>query len=183
MNRVAVLMAEGFEEGETVTIVDILRRAEIVCHTFSLGDLTVKGMHGMRVRADKVFGDEVMGYDALVLPGGRPGGQNLRDHPGVVRMVRDFGRAGKFLAAMCSGTIVLSDAAVIAGKKVTGYAGYQDKLVGGIFQEDVVVVDGTIITSRGPATPYPFAYKIVDVLGRDSGILKKQMLYAEAGGM
>lgn len=182
MVKVAVLMAEGFEEGETVTIVDILRRADIDTTTFSFEDLFVKGMHGMLVKADKQFNDEIKDYDVLVLPGGRPGGLNLKENPQVINLVKQFNNEGKLLAAMCSGTVVLSDAKVINGKKVTGYTGYAEKLIGGNFQEEVVVYDQNIITSQGPATPYPFAYKIAEVLGKDVSHLKEKMLYTFAGG-
>lgn len=78
MAKVAVLMAEGYEEGETLTIVDILRRADIETATFYFGDDEfVKGMHNMYIKADKKFGSEVYEYDVVVLPGGRPGGANL----------------------------------------------------------------------------------------------------------
>lgn len=182
MSKVAVLMAEGFEEGETITIVDILRRADITCHTFYMGEMLVKGMHNMYIQADKPFSDELKEYDMIVLPGGRPGGKNLKEDPKVIEMVQYFNENNKYIAAMCSGTVVLSDAKVITGKKVTGYTGYQEKLIGGLFQEDVVVADQNIITSQGPATPYPFAYKIVEILGKDSELLKQRMLYNMAGG-
>lgn len=182
MAKVAVLMAEGYEEGETLTIVDILRRAGIECHTFHFGEEFVKGMHGMWIRADRPFGDEVNDYDVLVLPGGRPGGANLRANPQVIDMVRRFNREGKYIAAMCSGTVALADAGVIDGKRVTGYTGYEEKLTGGIFVHEVVVADQNIITSQGPATPYPFAYKIAEALGKDVSGLKEKMLYNFAGG-
>ena len=122
MARVAVLMAEGYEEGETLTIVDILRRAGIGCHTFAVdtrrvqsGDFAekgdtaddgqgrfVKGMHGMMVKADKEFSQEIKNYDMVVLPGGRPGGANLRENPRVIEAVKYFAQEGKFVAAMCS---------------------------------------------------------------------------------
>lgn len=182
MAKVAVLMAEGYEEGETLTIVDLLRRAGIECHTFSFKDQFVKGMHQIYIKADKMFGDEIKNYDMLVLPGGRPGGDNLKNDPEVIAMVQYFNDHGKYLAAMCSGTVVLSDAKVITGKKVTGYTGYAKKLIGGIFQDDVVVFDQNIITSQGPATPYPFAFKIAEVLGKDISIMKERLMYHFAGG-
>lgn len=175
-------MIEGFEEGETLTIVDILRRAGIECHTFHFGEEFVTGMHGIQVKADKLFGKELYEYDMLILPGGRPGGDNLRQHPDVIALVKDFDRQGKYLAAMCSGTLVLSDAQVITGKHVTGYTGYAQKLIGGIFQDEVVVADQNIITSQGPATPYPFAYRIAELFGKDVSPLKEAMLYHFAGG-
>lgn len=182
MAKVAVLMAEGYEEGETLTIVDLLRRAGIECHTFSFGDEYVKGMHNMYIKADKLFSEEIKDYDMLVLPGGRPGGANLKANPEVISMVQYFNENNKYLAAMCSGTVILSDAKVIDGKKVTGYTGYADKLIGGQFIDDVVVFDQNIVTSQGPATPYPFAFKIIEVFGKDTEVMKERLMYNFAGG-
>ena len=187
MEKAAVLMAEGYEEGETLTIVDILRRAGIPCDTFAVGsgeegESFVKGMHGMLIKADKEFSDEVKAYDMLVLPGGRPGGANLRENPEVISMVKYFAAEGKYVAAMCSGTLALAQAEVIQGRQVTGYTGYAEKLAGAVFKEDVVVADGNLITSQGPATVFPFAYKLAEVLGRDVSVLKERMLYNFAGG-
>ena len=182
MARVAVLMAQGYEEGETLTIVDLLRRAEIECHTFYFEDEFVEGMHHILVKGDKKFSDEIKNYDMIVLPGGRPGGANLKNNPDVIKMVQYFNEHNKYIGAMCSGTIVLSDAKVIEGKKVTGYTGYAEKLIGGLFIDDVVVADQNIITSQGPATPYPFAFKIAEVLGKDVSVMKERLMYHFAGG-
>lgn len=199
MKKVAVLMAEGYEEGETLTIVDILRRAGIQCHTFAVescraeadkedgesetGEGFVKGMHGMMIKADKDFSDEVKDYDMLVLPGGRPGGANLRENEKVIEMVKYFAAQNRFIAAMCSGTLVLAQADIIRGRQVTGYTGYGEKMPGAVFLEDVVVADGNLITSQGPATVFPFSYKLAEVLGRDVSVLKERMLYHFAGGV
>lgn len=182
MAKVAVLMAEGYEEGETLTIVDILRRAGIQCHTFSFKDEYVKGMHNMYIKADKLFSEDIKDYDMLVLPGGRPGGANLKNNPQVISLVKYFNNKNKYLAAMCSGTIVLSDAKVIDGKKVTGYMGYAEKLIGGKFVNEVVVFDQNIVTCQGPATPYPFAFKICEVFGKDVSEMKEGLMYNFAGG-
>lgn len=182
MKRVAVLMAEGYEEGETLTIVDLLRRGGIECHTFSFHEEYVKGMHGMYVKADKIFSEEIKEYDVLVLPGGRPGGQILRENPKVISMIRYFNENHKYLGAMCSGTIALEVADVIKGKKVTGYTGYENKLLSGNFVDEVAVFDQNIITSQGPATPYPFAFKILEVLGKDVTEMKERLMYNFARG-
>jgi len=180
--KIAVMMAEGYEEGETLTIVDILRRAGLICHTFYFENQLVKGMHGMYIEGDKVFGEEVKSYDMILLPGGRPGGQNLRENKEVIKMVQFFNENNKYIAAMCSGTTVLAEAKVIEGKRVTGYVGYAEKLVGGIFEDKVVVADQNLVTSQGPATPYPFAYKIAEIFSVDVSELKEKMLYNFAGG-
>lgn len=118
MHKAAVLVAEGFEEGETFTVVDILRRLNIPCDTVYFGQKAVKGMHGMIVECNRLFHAGMTDYDVVVLPGGRPGGKNLRNNPDVIELVRDFNRLnGKIIAAICSGTTVLAQADVIEGKK------------------------------------------------------------------
>lgn len=97
-------------------------------------------------------------------------------------MVKYFMEQGKFAAAMCSGTLALAQAQVIEGREMTGYTGYGDKLPGAVFKEDVVVVDNNLITSQGPATVYPFAYRLAEAMGKDVSVLKERMLYNFAGG-
>lgn len=183
MNKVAVLLIEGFEEGETFTIVDVMRRLDIPCHTFYFDGPWVKGMHNMVLKGDKAFGDEIEEYDVVVLPGGRPGGENLKKTPAVIDLLQRWDKIpGKILSALCSGTTVLAAANVIAGKKMTGYTGYAEKLPGAIFLEDVAVADQNLVTSQGPATGYPFAFKLAEVLGRDTAELRKRLMYDFAGG-
>lgn len=175
-------MATGYEEGETLTIVDLCRRAGIECHTFAFGDLMVTGMHNMVIKADKQFSDEVKDYDMIMLPGGRPGGANLAANDDVIAMLKWFNDNNKYIAAMCSGTTVLEKAQVITGKHVTGYTGYAEKLPSGIFEETVAVADQNVVTSQGPATPYPMAFKMIEVLGGDTTVLRERTLYNFAGG-
>ncbi len=182
MSKVAVLMAEGFEEGETLSIIDILRRANIETHSFYFNEKLVKGMHSIYIEADKPFSDEIKSYDLVILPGGRPGGDNLRNNPQVIGLLKEFNEKNKLIGAMCSGTTVLEEAKVINGKNVTGYKGYEEKLISGNFTGKLVEFDKNIITSQGPATGYPFAYKIVEILGADAEVLKERMLYNFAGG-
>lgn len=181
--RVAVLMKEGYEEGETFSIVDIMRRLGAQCDTFHFGQPWVKGMHGMMLRADRPFGADIESYDAVVLPGGRPGGQNLKDDPQVIDLLRRWNQTpGKLLSALCSGTTVLAAAEVIAGKRMTGYTGYAEKLPGAIFEETVAVADQNLVSSQGPATGYPFAFKLGETLGYDTRAVRSRMMYDLAGG-
>ena len=167
MSKVAVMLAEGFEESETLTIVDILRRAGIECHLISIAGERVRGAHDIVVKADALISDDVKNYDMIVLPGGLQGATRLRDDDQVIRLLQEMNQAGKFcVSAMCAAPIALGKAGVLDGKKFTAYVGYDQKIkTSGTFKEDVVVVDGNLVTSRGPATTYAFAYKLVDVLG------------------
>ena len=181
--KVAVLMKEGFEEGETFSIVDILRRVNIPCDTFYFDGPWVKGMHGMYLKADEPFPGDIEDYSVVVLPGGRPGGANLAADPAVLDLLRRWNTLpGKYLSALCSGTTVLAAAGVIEGKRMTGYTGYAAKLPGAVFVENVAVADQNLVTSQGPATGYPFAYKLAETLGVDTAEVRGRMLYAFAGG-
>lgn len=174
--RVAVLMKEGFEEGETFSIVDILRRLGAQCTTFHFGTPWVRGMHGMILEADRPFSAEIEAYDAVVLPGGRPGGQNLKDDPQVIDLLRRWDAIpGKTLSALCSGTTVLAAAGVIEGKRMTGYTGYEEKLPGAIFEHRVAVADRNLVTSQGPATGYPFAFRLAEALGYDTSVVRSRL--------
>lgn len=182
--RAAVLMVEGYEESETMQIVDLLRRADVEAHTFRFqDDPFVHSMQGMDVRSDKVFGPEVRDYDLIVVPGGRTAAAPLIANDEVMDTLRWFDEQGKLVCAMCSGTTVLEAAGVLDGKCATGYTGYGAKLKSATFVADEVAVwDQNVVTSQGPATPYPFAFKIMEALGIDPGYIKGRLLYAKAGG-
>ena len=184
MTKAAVLMIEGYEESETMQIVDLLRRAEIETHTFRFQeDPFVLSMQGMYVKADKIFSDEVRDYDVIVVPGGRTAWQRFIDRQDVMDMLRYFNDSNKLVCAMCSGTKVLEAAGVLKGKTVTGYTGYGEVLKSaGKFVEDVAVWDQNVVTSQGPATPYPFAFKIMEACGIDPSPMKERLLYSLASG-
>lgn len=181
MSKVAVLLAEGFEESETLTIVDILRRAHIECHMISTAGQMVRGSHDIVVKADALFSNEIANYDMIVLPGGMPGATNLRDDKRVIQLLQEMNRSGKYVAGMCAAPLALAEAGLLENKKFTAYVGYDQKIkTTGTFQEDIVVQDGNLITSRGPATSYAFAYALVDALGGDSMAVKNRMVYFNA---
>ncbi len=181
--KAAVLMVEGFEESETAQIVDLLRRANILTHTFRFQENEyVHSMQGMDIKADKLFSDEVKEYDVIVVPGGRTAAAKLIANEHVLETLQYFNEHGKLIAGMCSGTTVLKAADVIEGKKVTGYTGYAEKLTGAVFCENAAVYDKNVVTSQGPATPYPFAFMIMEALGVDPEPLKQRLLYHLAGG-
>jgi 4-methyl-5(b-hydroxyethyl)-thiazole monophosphate biosynthesis len=181
MSRAAVLLAEGFEEGEALTVADILRRAGMVADLLGTTGETVVGGHDISVVADGVLPDSLLGYDMVILPGGLPGATNLRDDPRVIAAVREMYEHGKWVTAVCAAPMVLGAAGVLDGHEWTAYPGYDEKITTtGTFRDQLVVIDGNVITSRGPASAYAFAYALVDVLGGDSESVKKRMVYRNA---
>jgi len=168
---VYVHLAEGFEEVEAMTIVDLLRRAGIETETVSItGHLPVTGAHGVKVVADILFEDAVYAdCELIVLPGGMPGASNLDAHEGLREKIYSFCNQGKLLAAICAAPLVLGHAGVLEGKKATCYPSFEKELTGAEPQEDAVVSDGGVITSRGPATAMAFALALIEELkGKDA---------------
>ena len=163
---VYVHLAEGFEEVEAMTIVDLLRRAEIETETVSItGALPVKGAHGIKLVADILFEDAVYGVcDMIVLPGGLPGATNLDAHEGLREKIYSFNNQGKKLAAICAAPLVLGHAGLLDGKKATCYPGFEKELTGAELCIDAVVIDESIITSRGPGTAMAFTLAIIEEL-------------------
>ena len=185
--KIAVLLADGFEEGEALFTVDVLRRAGFTCDMVSVAGETVQGSHGIRVIADKLIGQvERDQYDMVVLPGGLPGADTLRDSAAVIDWGRAFAADGdKFVGAICAAPQVLAKAGVAAGRRVTSYPGerYYPLFADATYiddnaqTDDGVVVDGHIVTSRGPGTTLPFAYRLVELLGGDGDALRQAMQF------
>ena len=182
MKKVILFLAEGFEEVEALTVVDYLRRKDINVDTVSITEGNeVKGAHEIAVLADKTMNDikDIDDYDAVIIPGGLPGATNLRDNDKVIDVVKKINENGKLTAAICAGPIVLERAGIIKDKKVTSYPGFEDDLKNGVYIEQNVVRDGSIITARGPALAVDFAIEIIKyLLGEEkSEELKKDILY------
>jgi 4-methyl-5(b-hydroxyethyl)-thiazole monophosphate biosynthesis len=184
--RAAVLLADGFEEGESLFVIDILRRASIGCDSVSIDQEMVRGGHDIYVKADRIISKEIFDdYDLVVIPGGMPGAANLRDCELVIDWVKKFDEEKKYVAAICAGPMVLKQAGISTGRTLTSYPAdkYRDMFADAQYIDDnakmeqMVVTDGNLITSRGPATTFPFAYKLVEVLGGDAETLKNGMLY------
>lgn len=181
MKSVAVFLAEGFEEVEALATVDVLRRAGIKCDLVSIKDELVRGAHNIIVKADKMLGEDIENYDMVVCPGGLPGAEYLSKNEKVIEIIRKFSKMeNKYIAAICaSPAMVLSAAGIEENKYITSYPGeeFEKLLDKANYVEELVVVDGNLITSRGPATTLLFAYKLVEILGGDSNGLKDGMLW------
>lgn len=183
MKKAAVLLAPGFEEGEALFVIDILRRAGITCDAVSTdGTPTVTGSHNITVVPDKALDAAIYEYDMLILPGGMPGSENLKNNTSVVEAVKAFDRnPDQYVAAICAAPMVLAEAGITTGRRLTSFPGEKfDRMFSDAdYLQDLVVIDdsGHLITSRGPATTMTFAYTLVDLLGGDSAPLKEGMLY------
>lgn len=163
MAKAAIILAEGFEEIEALTVVDVLRRGNVQCFICSLKDYAVSGSHNIKVTADVLINemnfDEV---DAVILPGGMPGAVNLKKDDRVIKLIRHFNENKKLVCAICAAPIVLKEAGITDNIRITSYPDVKEQLKGCIYSEDAVVRDGNVITSRGPATAMSFAYKILE---------------------
>jgi protein deglycase len=179
MAKAAVLLANGFETLEALTVVDILRRAEVICHTFSLEGDEVITSHNIKVKADKnIMSKEIEDYDFLVLPGGMPGARNLKESERVIELINKFNNSNKWICAICAGPIALGKAGITKNKNMTCYPGFENEISDCNYKEDLVVVDGNIITGKGPAAAIPFAFEILSQISKDKvNSIKKAMLF------
>lgn len=164
MPRAAVILAEGFEEIEAITCIDVLRRADIEVEALGLESMRVCGAHGIELVADAMLEQASGPWDAVVLPGGMPGASSLRDSVAVQTLVREQNRQGGWIAAICAAPIVLGAAGLLQGRRATCYPGFESQLAGAYLENAAVVRDHNLITSRGPATVFAFALTLVECL-------------------
>jgi 4-methyl-5(b-hydroxyethyl)-thiazole monophosphate biosynthesis len=165
MKTALILFANGSEELEAITIVNILRRAGV---TVTLAGLTagpLRGSRGVLLTPDTTL-DEALAhsYDLIVLPGGQPGTDHLKSDTRVLQLLQQMSRQGKFVAAICAAPSVLADAGLLDGKLATGYPGTLDSYTQVRQQTAAVVEDGKLITSRGPGTAMDFALLLAERL-------------------
>ena len=177
---VYTLLANGFEEIEALSVVDILRRAEIVVKTISISDDSmVCGAHGINVIADTTLDQTDMNFDVLFLPGGYPGYVNLENEPKVLELIKNTNTENKIIAAICAAPSILGKLELLVGKKACCFPTFEDKLIGADVSFDEVCVSGNIITSRGAGTAHKLAFKMVEILKdkKTSDDLRKAMIY------
>ena len=164
--KVFVHLAEGFEEIEAMATIDILIRGELDVEIVSVtGEKIVKSVRGIGVQCDKLF--EEVDYSEggmIVLPGGIPGVDNLGAHAGLVEQLKAYKEQGKWIAAICAAPIILHDNGLIEGKTLTCFPGVGDDFKEANVVEDIVAVDGKLITSQGPGTAIEFGLKILELL-------------------
>jgi len=166
MDQITVHLAEGFEETEAVTIIDILRRAALNVLTVSVtGNLLVKGSHNIEIKADLLF--EEVDYSKgkmIILPGGMPGAKHLNEHEGLKSQIIKYNKGGKYLAAICAAPIVFGNLGILKYRRAVCYPGYEAFLLGAEVLDIPFVTDNNIITGNGVGAAIPFSLEIVRIL-------------------
>ncbi len=181
--RALITVADGVEELECVTLIDVLRRAEVEVLVASIeGRRMVTCAHGTRLTADAMLVDVLaQDFDLIVLPGGMPGAQRLADHQPLAERVQQA-RAGQLFAAICAApALALQGYGVLKQRRMTCYPAFSDRLSGCTFVDQPVVVDGNCITSQGPGTALAFALTLVEQLcgkARRHAVAKGMLLVA-----
>ena len=163
---VYVFLAEGFEEVEALTVVDVLRRADVETKTVAVSQLNeVWGAHDISVNADITIAEaDFRICDMIVLPGGKLGTENLAENNILCDELKRFNADGDYIAAICAAPSLLGSLGILEGKRATVYPGMEDTLKGAFPMKNRVVVDGNVITSKGPGTAMDFAVEIVAIL-------------------
>jgi len=174
MAKALVLMAEGFEEIELTSIVDILRRGGVTVTIAGLKDGLITGSRGIKMQPDVTLDGIKEMYDIIILPGGSPGYVNLGNDRRVIDLVKRYNAEGKIVAAICAGPSVLVKAGVLGGKKVTIFKGMENELKNAVYVDKTVVVDGNILTSQGPGTAMEFAIELLKRLTGEKKALEVQ---------
>jgi protein deglycase len=165
MSIVLAILAPGFEEIEAVTVIDLLRRADISVTICGLYDTKVTGSHNVTIACDERLEDlDVDAFECLFLPGGQPGSNNLKNDKRVLNLVQKYHKEQKLITAICAAPTVLHAAGILRGKKVTSYPSDEDSFTDCTYLEENVVQDGKIITSRGVGTAIQFALYLIGVL-------------------
>lgn len=164
---IALFLADGFEEIEALAAVDILRRCGLLVKTVSItSKLEVRGAHDIKVLADTTS-DQLSGdVDAVILPGGMSGSDNLQSSIEVTKWISFANEQKKLVCAICAAPKILGAMGILEGKKAICFPGFEDELKGAIISNQRVVADGNIITSRGAGTAHDFAFCIAEKLGK-----------------
>lgn len=177
MPKVLVPLAQGCEEIEAVTVIDILRRAGIIVVSAGLDDLPVLASRGVLLLPDTTLDTALHdSFDMIVLPGGQPGANNLKADKRIIGLLQQMARQRKYIAAICAAPSVLATAGLLDGKQATSFPGALDPFLNVKQQQAAIVEDSKFITSRGPGTAMDFALTLVERLAG-----KEKRLAVEAG--
>ncbi len=177
MSKVYLLLADGVEEVEALATADVLKRSgvEVILTGIVPDKCEVKGSHGFVIKTDECFADadayDGAGFgdaDAVILPGGKAGTENLAASQAVLAMVKAYHEAGKYVCAICAAPTVLALCGILEGKEATCFPGFEDRLAGAIYRDLPVIVADKVITGRSMGTAIDFGLAIAEVLeGKD----------------
>ena len=186
MDKVFVFLADGFEEIEGLTVVDLLRRAGIPTQTVSVtGSLRIHGSHDIYVEADRLFDDGLLQEGTVfVLPGGMPGTLKLGEHKGLRELLPAAKQQNKTIAAICAAPSVLGGLGLLEGEEAACHPGFEEKLTGAkVITDREVVVSGRVVTSRGMGTAIAFALELVsEIKGEEeAGKIEEGIVYRRSG--
>lgn len=175
---VYIFLAEGFEETEAVTPIDLLKRAGFHVITVGVTGKTVTGSHGIPVVCD-ITTDEMTtdGLEMIILPGGMPGTKNLEADASVIECVKYCADKGIFIGAICAAPTILGKLGLLAGRKAVCYPGMEKMLIGRIETDEPAVTDGTIITSKGAGTALDFSCALISALGADADRIASNIVW------
>ena len=162
--KILVPLAAGFEEIEAVTVIDVLRRADLEVTVAGLGELTVRGAQGVCVQADALLGDlDLSAFGAVCLPGGMDGTLAMMEDERLLGLIRDLHGRGSLVAAICAAPMVLVRAGIESGQRLTSHPGVRERLgAAEVCDQPRVVRSGALITSQGPGTSMEFALALVE---------------------
>lgn len=170
MPNILIPLAQGCEELEAVTLIDLLRRAQFNVVTAGLeASITpIKASRGALLLPDTTLDEALkIGFDMIVLPGGLPGADHLNNDPRIIRLLQQMATAGKYTCAICAAPRALARAGLLEGRRATSYPGTLDRMEipGMTYTGDAVTIDGAIITGRGPGSAMEFALTLIETLG------------------
>ena len=166
MSKVYVFMADGTEEVEALTVIDLLRRAKVNVVTVSvMQEKKIISSHNIGIETDELYGEsDYMDGDMIVLPGGMPGTTHLKNHEALRKVLFSYKDAGKYLAAICAAPSVYGWNGMLIGKRATCYPGFEEELKGAVATGEGVVTDGQFITSKGLGTAIDFSLELITLL-------------------
>ena len=164
--KVLVLLAEGFEEMEAVITSDLCIRAGLDVCVAGIDGIDVTGAHGLSLIADCELVDIDDDFDAVVIPGGMPGAQNIADNDMAMELIQAHADSGKLICAICAAPgVVLGSTDILSGRKATCYPGFQDNFRSDVkYVDEMAVRDGNVITAKGPGAAPAFAFEIINAL-------------------
>ena len=174
-----VFLADGFEEVEALSVVDVLRRLDIDVKMVGIGKKRIKGSHSIEVNTDLSVKKALkMDVEGVILPGGLPGATNIGESREAREIIMKVAKEGGLIASICAAPSVIGEMGLLEGISATCYPGFEDKLLGANVVDAKVMRDKNFITGKGPGASLLFAYEVAEyILGQSVAELKKAMIY------